>query len=161
MRQRLEAIYRERRQGLYSLALAITRSAELAEDAIHDAFVRLWRSARQPAGDLTAYVFASVRNAAIEVRRRQKRRVEQATPLFGCEAAAATDDHATAERAAAARRAVEALPLRPRQVVVMRLYGELTFQQIADALGEPLQTVASRYRRALERIRTELEAHDA
>ena len=155
MRQRLETIYREHRQGLFALALSITRSAPLAEDAVHDALLRLWRSDREPEGDTVAYVFASVRNAAIEIRRRRH-------DVTGCDSVfadvAATPSTADAETAGRIRRAIDRLPLRPRQVVVMRLYGELTFQQIADTLGEPLQTVASRYRRSLEQVRQEL--HD-
>lgn len=159
MRQRLEAIYREHRQGLLTLALAITRSATLAEDAVHDAVLRLWRSARQPQGDAVAYVFASVRNAAIEVRRRQRPQSLLRDSLF-----AARDDATctleAAEEGDRVRRAIDGLPLRARQVVVMRVYGELTFQQIAETLDEPLQTVASRYRRALEQIRQQLSTAD-
>ena len=157
MRQRLETIYREHRQGLFTLALSITRSAALAEDAVHDALLRLWRSGREPAGDTVAYVFASVRNAAIEIRRRRH-------DVTGCDSVfaevTATSAATDMETAARIRHAVNRLPLRPRQVVVMRLYGELTFQQIADTLGEPLQTVASRYRRALEQVRQELHDFD-
>lgn len=160
MRRRLEGIYREHRQGLYSLALSITRSTELAEDAIHDAFLRLWRTGRQPGGDVVAYVFASVRNAAIEVRRRRRRDTERTTSIFAPVESAPTPSPAALEQQHAARKAVDALPMRARQVVVMRLYAGLTFQQIADTLQEPLQTVASRYRRALERIRDELTPYE-
>src|SRR4051795_7972904 len=71
----LEDIYARHRQGLFTLALSITRCAARAEDAVHDAFVRLCRrrsvsapvngtgTASQP--DPVAYVFASVRNAAV------------------------------------------------------------------------------------------------
>src|SRR3954452_9099285 len=71
----LEDIYARHRQGLFTLALSITRCAARAEDAVHDAFVRLCRrrsvaaplegtgAASQP--DAVAYVFASVRNAAV------------------------------------------------------------------------------------------------
>src|SRR3954464_10297105 len=76
----LEDIYARHRQGLFTLALSITRCAARAEDAVHDAFVRLCRrrfvawwfsatgTARQP--DPVAYVFASVRNAAVDLVRR-------------------------------------------------------------------------------------------
>ena len=61
-----------------------------------------------------------------------------------------------AERQRHVRRAVETLPTRQRQVVVLRLHSGLTFQQIAEVFGEPLQTVASRYRRALGRMKETL-----
>ena len=69
VQQELERIYRDHRQGLFTLALSITRCPDLAEDAVQDAFTRLWRSEIEPQGDSTAYVFASVRNAALELAR--------------------------------------------------------------------------------------------
>ena len=61
------------------------------------------------------------------------------------------------ETTAKLRRAVAALPQPMQQVVRLRIEENLTFQQIADATDEPLQTVASRYRRALERIQREVD----
>ncbi len=138
------------------MALSITRCSDLAEDAVHDAMVRLWRSGARPKGDRVAYVFASVRNSALEIVRR--RRPSQAMESLFVDpqadpAAAAVD----AEQQQSARQAVEALPDGQRQAVVLRLYAGLTFQQIAETFAEPLQTVASRYRRALKRIKQSIE----
>ena len=66
MSQLLEAVYREQRQGLYSLAVSVTASHQLAEDAVHNAFERLIRKSL-PAGDLVPYVYRAVRNAAIDL----------------------------------------------------------------------------------------------
>lgn len=157
MQRRLEQIYRDHRQGLFSLALAVTRSVDLAEDAVQDAFARLWRTRRRPEGDLVAYVFASVRNAAIEQARRRRRAVAVPASLFDgaqCDPASTAID---AERQQLVRNAVDALPMRQRQAVVLRLYAGLTFQQMADTLHEALPTVASRYRRALQRIKAAIE----
>ena len=48
MRQQLEETYRSHRQGLFAMALSVTRCAQLAEDAIHVAFERLCRQKKQP-----------------------------------------------------------------------------------------------------------------
>ena len=64
MRQDLERVYRTHRQGLFTLALAITRDADAAEDAVQSAFERMVRSPGAPPADLAAYAFAAVRNAA-------------------------------------------------------------------------------------------------
>jgi len=151
--QRLERIYREHRQGLFTLALSTTGCPESAEDAVHDAFVRLWKSRLRPGGDPVAYVFASVRNAARDLVRRRRGTVGLSHTVF----APGQDDPSRAaaesEEAALLRAAVEGLPGPQREAVVLRVYAGLTFEQIAEVLGEPLPTVASRYRRALERIR--------
>ena len=157
MWQELQRIYQDHRQGLFTLALSITRCPDLAEDAVHDAFVRLWRSQRKPKGDSVAYVFASVRNAALQQARRRRRPVALAESVFGSRSSDPASVAIDTEQRQLVRRALEALPIRQRQVVVLRLHAGLTFQQIADTFGEPLQTVASRYRRALKRVKETLE----
>ena len=157
MQGNLERIYREHRQGLYTLALAITRSPDQAEDAVHDAFVRLWRSGIEPAGDRVAYVFAAVRNAAFDQRRRRRETVETPLSIFDSVEPDPAQAAVDAERQRLVREAVDSLPLRQRQIVVLRLYASLTFRQIGEMFGEPLPTVASRYRRALQRIKTAVE----
>jgi RNA polymerase sigma-70 factor, ECF subfamily len=157
VQRRLEQVYRDHRQGLFTLALAISRSPDLAEDAVQEAFTRLWRSSREPQGDLVAYTFATVRNTALELVRRRRDTVQMPASLFDgtrCNPAALASD---AEQERLVRAAVDALPIRQRQAVVLRLYAGLTFQQIADTLHEALPTVASRYRRALQRIKETLE----
>ena len=157
MRRALERIYRAHRQGLFTLALAIAGRQELAEDAVHEAFVRLWRRRRAPAGDLVAYVFAAVRNAAIDqLRRRRTTAGEADVSIYDGAAVPPDAAMAAAERSRLLREAVEALPADQREAVVLRIYAGLTFQQVAEALGQPLPTVASRYRRALERVRQRL-----
>jgi len=155
MQTELERIYREHRQGLFSLALAITRRAEQAEDAIHEAFTRLCGRTAGPQGDVVAYVFACVRNAAVDQRRRQPAYAGE--PIF----AAVTSDPVgrliAAEQQQALRDVVESLPEPRRELVTLRLYAGLTFQQIANVLGQPLATVASNYRRTLQQIKRTLE----
>ncbi len=158
MHHKLEQTYRDHRQGLFSLALSITRRPELAEDAVQDAFVRLWRSAISPKGDPVAYVFASVRNAALELVRRRRNAAGVPVSLFDCEQADPASAAIEAEQQQIVRRAVDALPSEQREAVVMRTYAGLTFRQIADVVGEPLPTIASRYRRALERIKETIES---
>jgi RNA polymerase sigma-70 factor, ECF subfamily len=157
VQRRLEQIYRDHRQGLFTLALAVTRSVDLAEDAVQDAFARLWQSRRRPEGDLVAYVFASVRNAAFEQARRRRHTVAMPDSLFDGAQADPAGTAIDAERQQLVRKAIEALPIRQRQAVVLRLYAGLTFRQMAEVLRESLPTVASRYRRALQRIKDSIE----
>ena len=61
------------------------------------------------------------------------------------------------ERQELMRKAVEELPDEQRQAVVLHVYADLTFEQVAEMLGEPLPTIASRYRRALDRLKTTMQ----
>ena len=127
-----------------------------AEDAVQEGFVRFWRS-RERADDPTAYLYACVRGVAIELSRSSLRRGrrEQATakgehaPLFACPV---EQD----ERRAAIEAALAELPAPQREVVVMKIWGGLTFPQIAAALSIPNDTAASRYRYAVARLREQL-----
>jgi len=150
----IERIYWEHRQGLYTLALAITRRPDRAEDAVQDAFARLWGSKARPDGDLVPYVFAAVRNAAIDQIRRRDPAVTGAdsVSIYNGLPAEPEDRVVTAEEHRRLRQALDDLPETQRETVVMKVYGGLTFEQMSRALGEPLQTTASRYRRAIERL---------
>lgn len=77
----LEQVYWQQRHGLFSLALAITRCHAAAEDAVHNAFARLADASASLDGNVVPYVFATVRNAAIdEVRRRSCPRGPRKSP---------------------------------------------------------------------------------
>ena len=160
-------LYARHRQGLYTLALSVTGRPERAEDAVQEAFARVCRSPAvlAGAGDPVAYVFAAVRNAAVDQVRRPgvtgetiaDGRCLPPVSIFnghveGPEAAALG-----AERERSVAAAVEGLPDEQKEVVVLRVYGGLTFAQIAEVTEAPLATVATRYRRALERLKRRLE----
>ena len=122
-----------------------------AEDAVQEGFVRFWRARRRAREDV-AYLYACVRSAAIDrarsgrSRRRRETREGQ-TPVGWF-------DPARAELAAEVEAALAQLPPEQREVVVMKIWGALTFTQIAEAVGINQNTAASRYRYALEQLET-------
>jgi RNA polymerase sigma factor (sigma-70 family) len=125
-----------------------------AEDVVQEAFVRFWK-ARERVVDPAAYLFACVRRAALEWHRGRRRRVareeraarpEAAEPLF-------LSAPERAERRAAVETALARLPEEQRAVLVLKVWGGLTFPQIATALDIPANTAASRHRYALARLR--------
>ena len=151
MKKSLAELYRQHRQGLFTLALSITRSRQAAEDAIHDVFARLCRKPLL-VDDPAAYVFAAVRNAARDFTTRRKFLSDTPLDLF--------DPHASAESPAESRELAEfiqqclmELDDHQRDAVVLKIWSDLTFEQIAAITNEPLQTIASRYRRALQRLK--------
>ncbi|MSU23603.1 MAG: sigma-70 family RNA polymerase sigma factor [Opitutus sp.] len=140
-----------------------TRSLADAEDVVQDAFVRFWRHQRQLPGEPMALLVTSVRRAAIDRARRDSRRsareefaeggLERAGPVF--ETPLDGD-----ERREAIEAALRRLPDEQREVLVLKIWGELTFEQIATQLELSPNTVASRYRYALAALRGELTAAD-
>jgi RNA polymerase sigma-70 factor, ECF subfamily len=127
-----------------------------AEDVVQEAFFRFWRS-RQRATDPTAYLYACVKNCALEWQRgrsRQARREEaaarpEAEPLFV--GPLEQDEHRAVIEAA-----LHQLPENQREVLVMKIWGGLSFPQIAAAMQVSTGTAASRYRYALAKLRDQL-----
>jgi RNA polymerase sigma-70 factor (ECF subfamily) len=123
-----------------------------AEDVVQEAFVRFWRS-RERISEPTAYLFACARSCALDWQRGRKRRIrrEQVTaraesePMFAPE----IESH---ERRATIEGALFSLPDKQREVLVMKIWGGLTFPQIAAALEISADTAASRYRYALAKL---------
>jgi RNA polymerase sigma-70 factor (ECF subfamily) len=108
------------------------------------------------AADLKAYVFRTVRNAAIDQRRRHGNPPAPLTDFVFDP----TPNPAASIEDADFRRQVIALMNRlspdERETIVQHLYGELTFQEIATVRNAPQGTVVSWYRRGLEKLRREL-----
>lgn len=140
-----------------------TRSLADAEDVVQEAFVRFWRHQRALGGEPQALLFTSVRRAATDLARRNSRRnareeradggLESTAPIF--ETPLEGDDRREAIEAA-----LRGLPAEQREVLVLKIWGELTFEQIAAQLGIPPNTAASRYRYALAALRETLTAAD-
>jgi len=128
-----------------------------AEDVVQEAFVKMIRKGVQPE-DPTAYLFAAVRHAALDHRRSAARRrarertAMQHRPWF--------EGMPTAgEERESLQVALLALPESQREVVVMKIWGELTFEAIGRVLSVSSNTVASRYRYAIKALRKTLDPH--
>jgi RNA polymerase sigma-70 factor (ECF subfamily) len=136
-----------------------TRSQADAEDVVQEAFVRFWRHQRGLGGEPMPLLLTSVRRAACDLGRRETRRVlreerAEADPTGPESFFVPWPDHD--DRRAAVETAVRLLPLEQREVLALKIWGELTFEQIATQLDIPSNTAASRYRYALVALRKAL-----
>jgi len=153
-----------RRHGAALLLFArqwCATSAE-AEDAVQDGFARFWSKRGRPR-DQTAYLYACVRAAAMDLGRGRRRRETRERNSARGEMLVFEQPLEKVERQARIEAVLAQLPGDQREVVVMKIWGELTFAQIGAALGVSLNTAASRYRLALARMAAELAeevAHD-
>jgi RNA polymerase sigma-70 factor, ECF subfamily len=149
--------YRELAPKLLLFARQWVASAADAEDVVQTAFVRFWR--KQPDAQREHYplLYAAVRTVALDLIRADERRgrremqfheeaVAKQEPLFEM-------PEARREEAAELQGALDSLPAPQRQTLVLRIWGGLTFAEIATALGESINTVSSRYRYAIEALR--------
>ncbi len=145
---------------LLLFARQLTRSVADAEDVIQAALVRLLRESDEPAEPSLPRFIQYIRWGAMDHGRRETRRLEREQ---GYQAAREVEvgpyfevDFAETERAQLIQAALEALSQPMREVVVLKIWGEMTHREIAEALDLPLNTVSSRYRYGLEALRKQL-----
>jgi len=147
--------FQEQGPRLLLCARLWTRSLADAEDVLQEGFVRFWRHQRHLGGDPQALLVTSIRRAAWDLGRREGRReageLDQAGASWFIEPPMEERDrHRLLEDA------VRRLPDAQREVVVLKVWGGLTFDDIARELSISPNTAASRYRYALETLRKEL-----
>ncbi|WP_338290183.1 RNA polymerase sigma factor [Luteolibacter sp. LG18] len=131
-----------------------TRCGHDAEDVLQESLVETWK--RAGGRPESALVFATIRRRAIDLGRRTDRRVkrEQAEALDAPFTLPAHDDDAPLLRELEG--ALAHLPAPQREVLTLKFWGGLTFEQVAATLEIPQGTAASRYRSALETLRHSL-----
>jgi RNA polymerase sigma-70 factor, ECF subfamily len=162
-------VVRRWERKIYALTYGITGSVEDARDATQETFIAAYRSLPRFRGEaqVSSWLHRIAVNQCITRQRRARVRaetgleeeIEAGREQFLSTGHGASPAHASEskQRAEAVRRAVDSLPQELREVVLMKEFEELTFQEIADALQIPLSTVKSRLYTALRQLRLKLE----
>jgi RNA polymerase sigma-70 factor (ECF subfamily) len=125
-----------------------------AQDLVQEAMVESWRRCAGNATPPVHLVFATIRRRAIDLARRGKRRsrreeVSQSdAPVEWFDAR--PEDRETMQLM---QSALQQLPAEQREVITLKVWGDLTFAQIADLLEIPANTAASRYRYGLATLK--------
>ncbi len=131
-----------------------TRCAADAEDVLQEALVEAWERSGGQAPPI-ALVVATIRRRAIDLARsldRRARREDTVVADLGAEPWF-EPDLADGESRRMLEDAVKRLPAAQQEVVTLKTWSGLTFQEIADVTGAPLNTVTSRYRYGLETLK--------
>jgi RNA polymerase sigma-70 factor, ECF subfamily len=138
---------------LYARQFCAARSD--AEDAMQDGFIKFWKT-RGRAHDQTAYLFTCVRSAAIDLSRSAHRRDKHLASTPPSEAPLFESPLERDEQHQLLESALTKLPPDQREILILKIWANLTFSQIATALNLNPNTVASRYRYALEHLHQHL-----
>lgn len=130
-----------------------------AEDAVQCAFVRFWRAQPSAGPEHYPLLYAAVRSAALDLRRTTERRSAREACYHDDETSPTWFEPALEkqEDAAQLESALRKLPAEQREVVVLRVWGELTFAQIAANMECSINTTSARYRYGLEALRKHLQ----
>lgn len=151
----LDGIWDAYAARLLAFATAILCSHHDAEETLQNVFVKIARNRTQIAAarSLQAYLFTMTRNEAMTLARRRGRIEITVDPSeFGL-VPAEMPEPPPPEEAEAAARHLAALPNKQREVVVLKIFEDLTFDQIAASLKISINTAASRYRYGIEKLR--------
>lgn len=138
--------------SLYRYAVMLLADRAAAEDAVQQVFASLTRHGNAAALDNEEhYLRRAVRNECYSLLRRRKKDllVHSAAPLL--EPVAGRE--VSIEERLTLDRAIRTLPIEQREVLHLRAFEGMTFQEIAEAAGESINTIASRYRYAIDKLR--------
>ena len=155
-----EQIYLTHKDDLLTLSGWMLGDRTLAEDVLHDVFVSLARRAGQLKldGRLKNYLCVSCLNRCRDIMRQEKRQAMTNQDLSRClsgftdPAVAAVQD----EQCQRLATALDLLPAEQREVVGLRIHGQMSFREIAEATSVSVNTVQSHYRYSLSALRAAL-----
>jgi RNA polymerase sigma factor (sigma-70 family) len=133
----------------------LERSA--AQDIVQDAFVRLMAQARRP-DNVKAWLYKTVRNAAISFTRSSARRSRREMHLAEGRPEYFEPNPGDLIDASAAQDALQSLPAEQREVIVMRLWAQMTLAEISEITSEAVSTLFARYRAGLAEIKRIMES---
>jgi len=161
-RDALQRIYEKYVVYLVTLATALLNDMSTAEDIVHDVFVSFAQSAERlrPEGSLKAYLAICVVN---RLRDRIRARQWQPAPLDEANSIRSTVrgpelSAVCSEELQQLSHAMAQLPYEQKEVIMLHLYGGMMFKQIANSQQVSINTVQSRYRYALDKLRSLLNS---
>ena len=165
----LKEIYENYIGYIYRIIYDVLQTKENAEDVTSEFFIRLWDKAEQfkPGSGHKGYLATMARNMAIDFLRKHRREEltalmqdlgaeqEEEEPgrsrLYQKEAESMVEQEVVSDLSI--RQALETLKPSERQVVSLKVLGELTFKEIADVMGIPMGTVTWKYQNAIKKLR--------
>ncbi len=142
----LAKLYDAYAPGLHRVLLAILSSPEDAEDAVQETFVKLLDGRMSRARDTKAYLFSSARHVALDVLRRRKREQNHVEEEE-------TVEPTTSDANNDLQNLLRHLPVEQREVIALKVFQDMTFAEIAVVVHARPNTVASRYRYGIEKLR--------
>jgi RNA polymerase sigma factor (sigma-70 family) len=157
----LAELYDRYGRAAYGLALRVLRDPSLAEDAVQEAFLHVWRSAdrfRPERAKVGTWVLTFVHRRAVDLVRREELRStapEEAAPVPT--GPGADEDADRRSKREIVQDALRRLPPEQREAIELAYYGGYTQSELAERLGEPLGTIKSRMFTGLQRLRTLLD----
>ena len=161
--QALAQLYDRYNRLVFSLALAIVNDRDTAEEVTLDVFMRIWQKAgtyRADQAKVSTWLTHIARNHAIDVLRRRAVRVDQSAlhweDAISNVESSHPDPQESAEHSLRRERihsAIAQLPAEQKQALTLAYFGGYTQSEIAEILAQPLGTIKTRLRLAMQKLR--------
>jgi len=154
----LAELYDRFGRAAYGLAYRVLRDEALAEDAVQEAFLAVWRTAARfvpERGKASTWIMTLVHRRAVDlVRREERRRADALERAPEQEAVEAVDEEAWLRlQRERVQSALKKLPDQQREAIELAYYGGFTQSELAERLGQPVGTIKSRMFNGLARLR--------
>ena len=149
-RDQIRKLYEQHSRGLFASACSVVSSFASAEDALHQVFERMLRGGLEIEGSPVPYLYRAVRNAALNQIRNRSREVNfedsWLEPPSGMQ-----------QSGLELQSSLKELPEEQREIILMHIWGEMSFEEVAAALEISPNTAASRYRYGLSKLREQFQ----
>ena len=152
-------LYRATSAKLFAVSLRIVRERPLAEEALQDSFVNIWKHSSDYAAAKSApltWMTAIVRNRSLDLLRRTREEPDvddELTANLADESAAPAREAEARAEAHTVRQCLEELDAEQRQTIALAFFHGLTHSELASHLRRPLGTVKTHVRRGLAKLR--------
>jgi len=174
-RERFSELVERYQARLVNYLYRLVRNSDDAHDLAQEVFVRVYQALDRfdPTYRFSTWLFRVAQNAAIDQIRRRRFRMVPIGPQetdggeprreieLADEGPSALDGIEAREREAEVRAAIDALPWEYRELILLRHYGELAYDEIAETKGMPLGTVKNKLFRARQMLKTKLADTEA
>jgi RNA polymerase sigma-70 factor, ECF subfamily len=153
----LAELYDRYGRAAYGLALRVLRDEALAEDAVQEAFLAVWRTASRfvpERGKASTWILTLVHRRAVDVVRREERRRADSLEHAPEQGGGAVDEDVWLRlQRERVQEALRQLPDAQREALELAYYGGFSQSELAERLGQPLGTIKSRMFAGLTRMR--------
>lgn len=148
-REAVRRLYEQHSRGLLAYACSFVTSFASAEDVLHQVFERLLRGDVEIADSPVPYLYRAVRNSALNQIRNRARDVEMDGWL--------ESPVGMKQTGLELQSALQELPENQREIILLHIWGQMSFDEVATVLGLSPNTVASRYRYGLTKLREQFQ----
>ena len=151
-REHVRTLYERHSPVLLAYALSLLHDRAASEDVLHQVFMRLLQGNVAINGPPLHYLYRAIRNTSLNYRREHSRELELAQNGHWLESPPGMEETGLALQSALAE-----LPDEQREIMILHVWGQMTFEEAAAALDISSNTAASRYRYALAKLKERLQ----